>query len=88
VIDKSIKPIVAECFADNGEHSHFSLLNPKTGETVWEECDNDDLKEVAIRAHRNLCPSERPGKKCIQFHKYCDENCVYMKNFIDNLKGL
>lgn len=31
------KPYVLECFADNGEHSHWELLNSETGETLWSE---------------------------------------------------
>lgn len=31
------KPYVFECFTDNGEHSHWELLNPETGETLWSE---------------------------------------------------
>jgi hypothetical protein len=31
------KPIVQEVFCDNGEHSHWSLINPQTGEKLWSE---------------------------------------------------
>ena len=31
------KPIVAERFADNGAHSHFDLVDPRTGETLIED---------------------------------------------------
>lgn len=31
------KPIVQEVFADNGEHSHWTLINPETGVKLWSE---------------------------------------------------
>jgi hypothetical protein len=31
------KPIVNEVFADNGEHSHYELLDADTGEVLWTE---------------------------------------------------
>jgi hypothetical protein len=36
------KPIIQEVFADNGEHSHWTLIDPNNGEKLWsadpEEC--------------------------------------------------
>lgn len=34
------KPIVEEVFADNGEHSHWKLIDSATGETLWEQPDD------------------------------------------------
>jgi len=31
------KPIVEEAFADNGEHSHWFLIDPTTGSKIWSE---------------------------------------------------
>ncbi len=31
------KPVVVECFADNGEHSHYELINADTGKVLWSE---------------------------------------------------
>lgn len=31
------KPIINEVFADNGEHSHWELINAETGELLWSE---------------------------------------------------
>jgi hypothetical protein len=41
------KPIIKECFADNGEHSHWELINSDTGEVLWSEEYNPmtELKE-------------------------------------------
>lgn len=30
-----MKPLIIENFADNGEFSHYELINPETGETLW-----------------------------------------------------
>ena len=31
------KPIVIEVFADNGELSHYALINHENGEKLWSE---------------------------------------------------
>jgi hypothetical protein len=31
------KPTIVERYADNGEHSHYDLINSDTGETLWSE---------------------------------------------------
>jgi len=31
------KLVIVEAFADNGEHSHWYLIDSKTGATIWEE---------------------------------------------------
>ena len=34
----SDKPVVNEVFADNGEHSHWELIDSGTGKVIWSEC--------------------------------------------------
>ena len=42
-----VKPIVIEKFADNGEFSHYELINPKTNEVLWtENSDEIDWKLI------------------------------------------
>ncbi len=36
------QPKVIEKFTDNGEHSHWELINAETGGTLWKEQDPDD----------------------------------------------
>ena len=36
------KPIVVECFADNGAHSHWEMIDPDTGEKLAVEKDGPD----------------------------------------------
>ena len=36
------QPIIKECFADNGEHSHWELINSETGEKLWTEEEKED----------------------------------------------
>jgi hypothetical protein len=35
------EPIVIEKFADNGEHSHWQLIDSDTGDILWSEDDDD-----------------------------------------------
>lgn len=37
------KPIIEEMFADNGEHSHWKLIDSSTGETLWEQLEPKQL---------------------------------------------
>lgn len=36
------EPIVNEVFSDNGEHSHWNLIDPETGENLWSEDPEED----------------------------------------------
>lgn len=36
------KPKVIEIFADNGTHSHWALIDPDTGNTLWSELSPED----------------------------------------------
>jgi len=36
------KPVVSEAFADNGEHSHWRLIDPETGKLLWSEFLEED----------------------------------------------
>jgi len=36
------KPIVSEAFADNGEHSHWRLIEPETGKLLWSGFPEED----------------------------------------------
>ena len=37
MIQKQNKPIVEDVKANNGEHSHFRLINVEDGSVLWEE---------------------------------------------------
>lgn len=47
------QPILAEAFADNGAHSHWYLIDPKTGAKVWSE----DPEECAARGFSVSSPA-------------------------------
>lgn len=51
------QPILKECFADNGEHSHWELINSDTGEVLWSEEYNPmtELKEFENYIKRSEC---------------------------------
>jgi acyl carrier protein len=40
------KPVVIEKFSDNGELSHYELVNPETGEVLWVEEHKYDYEEI------------------------------------------
>ena len=42
-----VKPLVREVFADNGEHSHYELLDAETGKVLWTEEEEDEKFEKA-----------------------------------------
>lgn len=39
------KPVVIECFADNGAHSHWALIEEKEGKLLWDENDEKVLDD-------------------------------------------
>lgn len=39
------KPTVIECFADNGSHSHWALIDTEDGKVLWDEFDEELNKE-------------------------------------------
>lgn len=51
------QPILAEAFADNGAHSHWYLIDPKTGAKVWSE----DPEECAARGFSVSSPAPVVG---------------------------
>jgi hypothetical protein len=42
-----VKPLVREVFVDNGEHSHYELLDAETGKVLWTEEEKDEKFEKA-----------------------------------------
>ena len=42
------KPTLIERFADNGEHSHYELIETETGELLWSEDSEDEINQVKI----------------------------------------
>lgn len=55
MIDKNKAPQIFPVYADNGEHSHFKLIDVETGETLWEEpeesmCDSVQPQLADVRA--------------------------------------
>lgn len=41
--DKEGNPLLIECFADNGEFSHWHLINPETGTVLWSSFPEETL---------------------------------------------
>lgn len=41
-LPKGIYPVLSEAFADNGEHSHWRLIDANTGDLLWTEAPEED----------------------------------------------
>lgn len=48
------KPTIIECFADNGEHSHWSLVDSENGNILWDEFEEELSTESKKVAKTNL----------------------------------
>jgi hypothetical protein len=57
------KPILNEVFSDNGEHSHWNLIDPTTGENLWSE----DAEEDAAIGHPVKQPESARQEKVTVF---------------------
>jgi len=40
------KPIVVERFSDNGEHSHYALIDSENGELLWSELPEEEIEKM------------------------------------------
>lgn len=48
------EPTICEKFADNGEHSHWELINTDTGETLWKEGQSSTkIKQLEWKEYEN-----------------------------------
>jgi hypothetical protein len=47
MIDRKNMPVVVECYTDNGEHSHFKLIDVETGGFLWEESETAHNNDYA-----------------------------------------
>lgn len=56
MIDRKNIPVVVECHADNGEHSHFKLIDVETGKCLWEESEWEE-SETAHNSDYARCLS-------------------------------
>ena len=73
MIDRKNIPVVVECYADNGEHSHFKLIDVETGDCLWEESETAHNSDHAIcyncgqefEIEKGLC------KECSDFVEGC-----------------
>lgn len=66
------KPIIKEVFADNGEHSHWELINSDNGEVIWtEDKFNQRIEYVPIKsiAQNSICFDDFRSEKTIYVAK-------------------
>lgn len=72
------KPIIKEVFADNGEHSHWELINSDNGEVIWtEDKFNQRIEYVPIKsiAQNSICFDDFRSEKLYMWQKirYCSK---------------
>lgn len=57
------KPVIVEKFADNGEHSHWSLVDCETGELLWSQAPEEEMQQVKLcnkpAVIKSVCTHER-----------------------------
>lgn len=71
MIDRKNIPVVVECYADNGEHSHFKLIDVETGYCLWEESETAPNSDYAKRLQ-----SGRDYLMQVEPNKITVENCL------------
>lgn len=77
-----MKPIIQENFADNGAHSHYSVIDSKTGEIIMADINNkleinEPEKKVGLYKEPNQLlniAESKEGKDKIVFENITDEN--------------
>lgn len=58
------KPTIIERFADNGEHSHWELINSDTGEVLWSEGEKDCSTCAHYKETNGMGNSDIPSREC------------------------
>lgn len=58
-----MKPLVNEVFADNGEHSHYELLDAETGKILWTE--KEDFEKAAEPMIKYLAENHHPNMQVL-----------------------
>lgn len=72
------KPTIVEKFADNGEHSHWELVNSETCETLWIEDYREPLKSIEefIEEQISLFPKDVNGTATYHYSKSFDMRMI------------
>lgn len=68
------KPIVTEVYSDNGELSHYRLIDPDTGENLWsEDPDEDKTLGYPVKSAPLVTDEETQDEVEKLFFQYCRE---------------
>ncbi len=65
MIDKNNSPKIVVVEADNGEHSHFKLIDIETGKTLWEEPEECEYYNNCANLKNKACST------CKRKYNYC-----------------
>ena len=49
------RPTIVERFADNGDHSHYALIDTETGELLWSEAPEEEIQELIDKSPTGSC---------------------------------
>ena len=77
-----MKPLVIERFADNGEFSHYELINSETGEMLWTEDEENNFATLKvagfmIRSDKDSLKIQHlSNDKSIRIAPKSDNSCV------------
>lgn len=68
MIDKNKIPQVISIKADNGEHSHFRLVDITNGKILWEENNECEYMNNCANLQHKACST------CKRLYRYCTED--------------
>lgn len=77
-----MKPLIIEKFADNGEFSHYELINSENGELLWSEDDENNFSTIKISGFMirsdkdSLKIQHMSNDKSIRIAPKTDNSCV------------
>jgi hypothetical protein len=80
------EPLVIERFADNGEHSHWVLVNDKGQEIASSQ--EDKFTEKELRAAIDMAREQESIRNGALSEDYHDEFKYYIDDIVDSIKTL
>jgi hypothetical protein len=67
------KPMIIEVYADNGDLSHYALIDTNTGEKLWSEAP-EECKAIGYPVKQVKLPLSSVSDPLIAFMKYYKNN--------------
>ena len=72
------EPRICEKFADNGEHSHWELINTDNGETLWKESQSSPkIKQLEwVEVYKSIFNTNTSFKYAYEIHVNDDGSTI------------